>query len=232
MDPSDSETAKEIIKIASIPLEFLKALCMPAAEQFGVILGEGLKIWRIKNITPILQDAMAKLEKRGSLNNVKMHPRIAIKIIEEGSLIEDPDLQKMWAGIFASSCTEDGTDETNLIFVNILSQLSSSQAKIIALPFIEGNYNKRYQYEGSEYTEIEKEKSALLAYTGLPTWGILERELEHLDGLGLAGFRTSRSSRDISIFIHYNEAALWLYARCQGHTGSLQEFISDFTNPL
>ena len=82
MNPSDLEIGKDIIKIASTASEFLEAICMPAAKKLGVILEEKLEIWRLKNITPILQNAKEMLEKRGPLNNIKGHPRIIIKIIE------------------------------------------------------------------------------------------------------------------------------------------------------
>jgi hypothetical protein len=206
-------------------LELLEAICKPAAEEVGFILRDKLRIWRLNNITPILQEAERMIRKRGSLDNLKGHPRIAVKVVEEGSLVEDPDLQKMWAGILASSFTKDGTDETNLIFVNILAQLSSSQAKIIKLPFTEGKY-KAYQHDGTEYTDVEKERSDLLSYTGLPNWGVLKRELDHLCSLGLVYYQLKSSPQRTLVSIHYYEAALRLYARCQGHTGSLQQFIS------
>ncbi len=231
MDTSDLEAGKNIIKIASTASEFLEAICKPAAEELGIILRDKLRIWRLKNITPILQEARAMLEKKGSLNNVRGDPRIVVKVIEEGSLVEDFDLQKMWAGILASSCTEDRTDETNLIFVNILAQLSSSQAKIIKLPFIERNY-KAYQHDGTEFTDVEKERSWLLDYTGLPDWGILKRELDHLGSLGLVSYQLRSNPQHTLVSIHYDEAALRLYARCQGNTDSLQQFISSFINPL
>jgi hypothetical protein len=231
MDPLVLENASETLKIGvETGSEFLKAICLPAAQEFGLILKDKLRIWRLQNISPILQDAKAMLEKRGSLDNMKSHPRIAVKVIEEGSLIEDPDLQKMWAGLLASSCTKDGTDETNLIFVNILAQLSSSQAKIINLPFIEGNY-ARYQHDGSEYTDIKKERSELINYTGLPNWGMLKRELGHLNSLGLINYSLSSNPQRTLIRIHYDEAALRLYARCQGYTGTLQQFLFSITNP-
>jgi len=231
MNQSDFETTKDIIKIASTASELLEVLCKPAFEQLGFILRDRLLIYRLKNITPILQEARAMLERRGSLGNLKGHPRIAVKIIEEGSLLEDSDLQKMWAGLLASSCTEDGTDETNLIFVNILAQLSSSQARIIRLPFIEGNYSA-YQHDGSEYTDVKRERSELISYSGLPNWGILKRELDHLGSLGLVSHSLeSNAQRTRIIRLHYDEAALLLFARCQGYTGSLQQFLRSITNP-
>lgn len=230
MNQSDLETAKDIIKIASTASELLEAICKPAAEELGFILRDKLRVYRLKNITPILQEARAMLERRGSLGNLKGHPRIAVKVIEEGSLVEDSDLQKMWAGILASSCTEDGTDETNLIFVNIIAQLSSSQARIIRLPFIEGNY-LAYQHDGSEYTDLEKERSELISYTGLPNWGILKRELDHLNSLGLVSYSLTSNPQRTTVRLHYDEAALRLYARCQGYTGTLQQFLLSITNP-
>ncbi len=227
MNPSDLETTRDLIQIASTASDFLEAICLPAAKEIGVILRDKLRIWRLQNITPILQEARAMLEKRGSLDNIKCHPRIAVKIIEEGSLIEDPDLQRMWAGLFASSCTKDGTDETNLIFANILAQLSSSQARVIKLPF-KGKYT-RYQHDGLEYTDVGKERSELVNYTGLPNWGTLVRELEHLDSLGLVGYSLRSNPQRTIIEIHYNEAALRLYARCQGYTGTLQQFLLSIT---
>ena len=227
MNSSDLETARELIKIASTASDFLEAICLPAAEEIGVILRDKLRIWRLKNITPILQESKAMLEKRGSLDNIKCHPRIAVKIIEEGSLIEDPDLQRMWAGLFASSCTKDGTDETNLIFANILAQLSSAQARIINLPF-EGNYT-RYQHDELEFTDVEKERSELVNYTGLPNWGVLMRELDHLNSLGLISYSLRSNPQRTIIQIHYNEAALRLYARCQGYTDTLQQFLLSIT---
>ena len=37
----------------------------------------------------------------------------------------------MWAGLLASACKERGESEENLIFVNALSQLTTSEASIL-----------------------------------------------------------------------------------------------------
>ncbi len=230
MNQSDFETAKDIVKIACVGSELLEAICKPAAEELGFILRDKLRIWRLRNITPILQEARAMLETRGPLGKLKVRPRIAIKVLGEGSLVEDSDLQKMWAGLLASSCTEDGGDETNLIFVNILAQLSIAQAKIVRLPFIEGDYSA-YQHDGSEYTDVEKERSQLITYSGLPNWAILKRELDHLNSLGLVSHSLVSNPQLTLVRLHYDEAALQLYARCQGHTGNLQQFLLSMNNP-
>lgn len=37
----------------------------------------------------------------------------------------------MWAGLFVSSCTEDGKDDTNMVFVDLLKSLNSIEARIL-----------------------------------------------------------------------------------------------------
>ncbi len=212
-------------------VRFIEVLCLPAAGEFGLLLRDKVLIWRLNNIVSIVEKTKKIIHEIDSAKSKHAHPRIVIKVIQEGSCVDDSNLQEMWAGLLASSCTEDGTDETNLIFVNVLAQLSSSQAKIIKLPFIEGNY-KAYQHDKTEYTDVEKERSGLIEYTGLPNWGVLKRELDHLGSLGLVSYHLRSNPRRTLVSIHYEEAALWLYARCQGHTGSLQQFISAFINPL
>lgn len=224
---AEAETVKFGVETV---VKYIDHICEPAAKQFGLMLGDQFGYWRQSRLIALNEKLKHKLSQRDEpLEDLHAHPRIVVKIFEEGTVVDDDEIQDMWAGLLASSCTKDGTDETNLIFVNILAQLSSSQAKIINLPFIEGNY-ARYQYDGSEYTDVEKERSELINYTGLPNWGLLKRELDHLNSLGLVNYSLSSNPQRTLIQIHYDEAALRLYARCQGHTGTLQQFLFSITN--
>jgi hypothetical protein len=47
------------------------------------------------------------------------HPRVLHEIIENASWVDDEEVQAMWAGLLASSCTEDGKDDKNLIYIYI-----------------------------------------------------------------------------------------------------------------
>jgi len=58
-------------------------------------------------------------------------PRLVRLTLEEGSWIDTEEVRGMWAGLLASLCTEDGKDESNLIFVNLLAQLTSSEARLL-----------------------------------------------------------------------------------------------------
>jgi len=59
----------------------------------------------------------------------------------------------------------------------------------------------------------------------------LKRELDHLSSLGLVSHSLTSDPQCTIVRLHYNEAALLLFARCQGYADSLQQFLLSITNP-
>src|SRR5688572_16408392 len=102
---------------------FLKSVCMPALDEIGLMFKDKIRYWRLINILRTLEKAKGKLKFQNEQLHFKAHPRIALSIIENCSLIDDDEVQELWAGLFASSCTQDGNDDENLIFVDLLKQL-------------------------------------------------------------------------------------------------------------
>ena len=207
---------------------FLSRICLPAAEEFGLLLRDKVSAWRARNAIQIVLAADRILEDRVQNDELHAHPRLVMKIVSEGSWVEDGDVQRMWAGLLASSCTEEGRDETNLIFVNILSQLTGCEARII-----------NYGCEASEKMiteagwlsaeELQIELDPLVKLTGVLDFHRLDRELDHLrsleligGGLGGGGFHQRSRTADITP----SSLALQMYARCCGHVGSPVEFYN------
>ncbi len=62
---------------------------------------------------------------------MKANARVGLAIVEEGSKVDDEELQELWAGLFSSSCTDDGKDDSNLVFVDLLRHLSVVEARIL-----------------------------------------------------------------------------------------------------
>lgn len=110
---------------------FLSRICLPAAEEFGLLLRDRVSHWRTLNAAKLAQKAAAKLDEQPNADKKHAHPRIAFQIIEQGSWIEQDDIQDLWAGLLASSCTFDGKDDTNLTFVDLLSRLTASQVRVL-----------------------------------------------------------------------------------------------------
>jgi Abortive infection alpha len=110
---------------------FLSRICLSAAEEFGLLLKDKVSRWRAANAVSIVQKAEKKLN---SFPNVEMrhaHPQLVAAVIEHGFWSDDDQVQEMWAGLLASSCTEDGRDDSNLLFISILSQLTRAEATVL-----------------------------------------------------------------------------------------------------
>ena len=211
-----AETTKVLVKAGIQGAgEFLGRVCLPAAEQFGLFLGERVQLWRLKNFARIEHEAKRILGDKVLSGKLQVHPRIGIKIVQEGSLADDPELQRMWAGLLATSCTESGTDETNLIFVNLLSQLSTPQAKIIRYVVLSCASRKLPHPSHLYSPEVKVEMSALCEEVGL-NQAILLRELAHLQSLGLLRHQLLGRSNALSVNVHVIEVTLLFYARCEG----------------
>src|SRR3712207_2050808 len=87
---------------------FLGRICLPAAEEFGLLLRDKVSGWRAKNTAAIAAAAKSMVEDCDASTNKQAHPRIVGKVIEHGSWEDDESVQMMWAGLLASSCTADG----------------------------------------------------------------------------------------------------------------------------
>ena len=110
---------------------FLKRLFYPAAEQLGLYFEDRVKELRYSYALSIVEKGKKKLEARVGDTEVHAHPRMIYDIISKGSWVDDPELQEMWAGLLASSCTEDGKDQSNLVYANILGQMTAAQSRIL-----------------------------------------------------------------------------------------------------
>lgn len=172
----------------------------------------------------------ATMEKKGTpLENLSAPARIVMKVFEEGSWAEDIDSQSMWAGLLASSCTRDGKDDSNLIFVNILGQMTAPEARLFDFIFqatvkslLEDRSTEMLVCRLTPYVE-ELRKAAKL-----PDVSLLRRVLERLKALGLLDYRYIGGANPPGdrYGLDALESGLHLYARCQGCSGSPADFLA------
>lgn len=204
---------------------FLSRICLPAAEEFGLLLRDKVSNWRANNAIKITQKAEKLLLERKD-EDLHGHPKIIMKIIDDGSWAEDDFIQNMWAGLLASSCSKDGTDETNLIFINTLTQLT--KVEIMIVNFSCRNSIKKVTNAGwlmSEEFIIPLEK--LIEITNVSDFHRLDWELDHLRTLNLigdsaisGGFDSESTDADITP----TAFSLQMFARCNGSTTSVIEY--------
>lgn len=86
-----------------------------AAEELGLVLRDKVAAYRVRNLDAMAANASKKLQ--SVLDNIHAHPLVVSKIVEQASWTDDAVVQDLWAGLLVSSCTEEGDDDSNLIFV-------------------------------------------------------------------------------------------------------------------
>ena len=203
---------------------FLGRICLPAAEEFGLLLKDKVSSWRAKNAVDIANKAQSLLEEQVQGLVVSAHPRIIYSTLENGSWAEDDFMQNLWAGLLASSCTEDGKDESNIILIGLLSQLTSNQAKIIT-HICESALV--YQSDNGFITceKLIMTFEDVIKVSGISDIHQLDRELDHLRSLELidGGFAIDRNNE---AYLTPHSLCLQLYARAKGFVGSPIEFYN------
>ena len=202
---------------------FLGRICLPAAEEFGLLLQDEVRAWRAKNAFAVVTEAQERFLKYQTNPLAHAHPRLVAAVLDHGSWSDDAALQQMWGGLLASSCSQDGGDDSNLIFINLMSQLTSLQVRVLA-------YGCEKAEKHVSPTGLIMPKSELMV--DIPTLKSiaitddvhrLDRELDHLRELGLinVGFQPNLPTVDVSP----SALGLNLFVRCQGYTGSAVDFF-------
>lgn len=111
---------------------FLSRVCLPAAEEFGLLVQDNIKAWRAANAIRIARRAKEMLEAQNRYtDSISGNPRVLCNALEQGSWNDDPVVQDLWAGLLASACDEFGGDDRNIVFISILSQLNSGQVRLL-----------------------------------------------------------------------------------------------------
>lgn len=210
---------------------FLKLVCAPALEEVGLLMKDQVRHWRLNNVMKILEKAHGKIEFKGNKLEMKAHPRVALSIIENGSLIDNDEVQQLWAGLFVSSCTKDGQDDENLIFVDLLKQLTVLEARIINYVCLSVQKVEHASGLIVPNTRLFVKSEELFEITGLQDLHRIDRELDHLKSLDLIGGQLSggfnSGDSTLTADITPTALALNLYIKTQGYNGNPVEFWKD-----
>ena len=110
---------------------FLCRLCPSGAQEAIHLLGGELDGFRTKSAIEIALRAEMLLAGEPDAASMHAHPQIVASILRDGSWSNDDLMQQLWSGLLVSSCTVEGTDESNRDFVELLVQVTKTQARIL-----------------------------------------------------------------------------------------------------
>jgi len=200
---------------------FLAKICLPAAEEFGLLLQDKVRAWRANNAVAVVQVAQERLTEKAT--PLHAHPRLVSSILEHGSWSDDPGFQSIWGGLLASSCCPDGKDDSNVVFVHLLSHLTAVQVSVLAYSC--EHCPKKVSPLGliGPANELRISEEKLKQIAGSDDLHRIDRELDNLRGLELISNGIDMESHLIEIAP--TSLALNLYVRCQGFAGSPVEYF-------
>ncbi|MGB3134380.1 MAG: hypothetical protein WBB04_07405 [Candidatus Macondimonas sp.] len=230
LDIFGTKPLSEAAKIASEATfhgvgEFLSRICLPAAEELGLLLRDKVSALRRNNAMAIAAKAKEIVDAKDKPTGQHAHPRIVVGILEHGSWSDDDEVQGMWAGLLASACTANGKAQENLIYVSYLAQITTSQAKILNLACEKATKKKTKSgllISESYFCPI----SQVSLISGNYDLHSIDLELDHLRSLGLLESDGGlRGEDETNAVLSPSALALKLYVRCQGYVGSPTEYF-------
>lgn len=120
-------SAKTVDGISS----FFSAICMPAAEEFGLMLRDRVASYRQKNLASIAEKTTSAIERTRAVPTGDCNPRLIHEVIEHGSWVDDGCIQQMWAGLIAVASNTPSAADDSLVYTETLRRLTPFQARIL-----------------------------------------------------------------------------------------------------
>jgi hypothetical protein len=99
----------------------------PTADVFGQALAQYAEI-RLRNVGRIVGRSEKKARESGRSGSV--HPRVAHRVIEEGSFCDDAVMADYLGGVLAGSRTPSGRDDRAVVWSNLVTGLSAAQIRL------------------------------------------------------------------------------------------------------
>ena len=206
---------------------FLGRICLPAAEEFGLLLRDRVSAWRARNLLKTLEIA-EELYNDAGLTNQHAHPRIVFETLSQASWSDQDDMQKKWAGLLVSSCSEDGRDDANLLFARLLSQITAFQARVIDVACKECEKYDPVPGLALPVGTYCITTTRLKQMAGTADLHRIDRDLSHLALLGLLANPSPWNLKRIdsgTVDCTPTNMALSMYVRCRGSGQSPYAFF-------
>lgn len=125
-----SKTAGKAIDAASGAGRFFERVMGDLVTDGVGLLSDRLKYYRLERAVLLAQKTQTRLEDKGITNLRVVPPKIALPLIESGTLEDDDDLHTLWANLLASAMDEDhGPIERK--YASVLADLTVEDAHLL-----------------------------------------------------------------------------------------------------
>ena len=185
-------------------------------ELIGIGL-DSMTEQRIRNVEKLGEETQRlRLEKK--ISSFQVNEKILFPVIRNASIENNPEIIKLWAGLLVSSI---GEDDSNLVFVKTIKQLTSLQVKIlnyICKESVKFKGKNGIFYPGDFHLDFENLKSIF----NVKSLHEVDSQLDNLREIGLIteGFNSSDLLADLTPTVFM----LNLYIKTQGSNLPPEEF--------
>ncbi|MEE8574575.1 MAG: Abi-alpha family protein [Thermodesulfobacteriota bacterium] len=107
----------------------------PLQEAAG-IAHDHLRFVRWSRAVILLEKADQINADRGVTETRHVPPKLALPILENASLEEDEDIQKLWARLLANAMSPNFTEEIKSTYIDILKNLSASEVNFLGSLYV------------------------------------------------------------------------------------------------
>ena len=121
-----SSTIDQGLKIFS---DLIKDFVSPSIKEIGELLGDNIKLYRLKNQLRNLEKIKKICEKEKIIIK-KINLKVLFPYLVSVSLEEDENLQEMWSNLFVNYIDSKKNLQV-IVYPEILKQISSEEAKLL-----------------------------------------------------------------------------------------------------
>lgn len=122
-------TSTAIEKGIDLVKDFVEKLVGSTLEETGLLLGDKIRIFRLKNQIKMLSKAQS-ICKSNNISIKQISVKTLFPLLEYASLEDDENLQEKWANLL-TNYVDSNKNLKSTIFPYILNQLSSEELEVI-----------------------------------------------------------------------------------------------------
>jgi hypothetical protein len=110
--------------------ELLNKFLSPSFQEAGEVIGDRIRVFRLKQQTKLLQKTIGILEEAG-LEPKPVSLRVLFPLLDAAVLEEDDQMAERWASLLASAADPNNQTALEASFIEILKQLTPTHAYLL-----------------------------------------------------------------------------------------------------
>ena len=218
-EQSEPNTVLDLARLAKA-IDFVGRLWPLGAKEVAKLVYGGLTKPRVANAVEILLKAERLLPSDFSRESIGARPGLVAKVLQFGSWADERWIQQLWAGLLASSCTGSQKDDSGEVFADLLGKLASVHVRILKYACVRAGA-VRSESGAAVVEPVICGREEIMEIAASRELLRIERDLDHLYGLGLLERRAMSASTSTHYAADITPSALGmqLYDRCKDTRG-------------